>query len=147
GSISGVVYQDLNNSGHRDLLPTAEPGLNDWPVGIDDPLCSCSRLVRTPNTGDLGTYTISGLTAGVQYRVYTLSSTAWAQTQPADPLGYTIVLPLSGSSIGNDFGEKQVSFNVPALTASARWLLAFLLLGLGFTQLARRPIQKPHPRG
>ena len=120
GSISGTVYQDLNqNGGNDDSSPQS-----GWTVK----LYRGSSLVRTTTSGSDGSYIFSvSLATGSQYTVCEAPpSGTWAQTQPppasdnvcsgAGELGkgyrFTPTSPLQQIS-GKDFGNVTSQLCIP----------------------------------
>src|SRR5262249_23163910 len=79
GSISGIVFNDLNNNGVKD---DSESGLSGWTVYLDGnnngQLDSSETSVQSQ--GD-GSYTFTNLSAGTYY-VREVSQSNWVQTQP-----------------------------------------------------------------
>jgi hypothetical protein len=62
-NITGTVFNDSNNNGVKD---TGEPG---FPNAIVNAYLTGTTLVSTTTTSNLGTYTLTGLTAGTKYRL------------------------------------------------------------------------------
>ncbi len=62
-NITGTVFNDSNNNGVKD---TGESG---FPNAIVNAYLTGTTLVSTTTTSNLGTYTLTGLTAGTKYRL------------------------------------------------------------------------------
>lgn len=62
-NITGTVFNDSNNNGVKD---TGEPG---FPNAIVNAYLTGTTIVSTTTTSNLGTYTLTGLTAGTKYRL------------------------------------------------------------------------------
>ena len=77
GSVSGTVYQDLNQNGENDDSSTQ----SGWTVN----LYQGTTLVKTTTSGSGGFYTFAlQLATGSQYTVCEVPpSGTWAQTQPS----------------------------------------------------------------
>jgi len=112
GSVSGTVYQDLNQNGNNDdSSPQA-----GWTVH----LYKGATLVKTTTSGANGSYAFAlALAAGSQYTVCEVPpSGMWAQSQPAPasanvcsagaelPKGYQFTAAAASQQVtGNDFGN------------------------------------------
>jgi hypothetical protein len=98
GSVSGTVYQDGNANGQFD---NGEAGLGGWTVyadlngnGVFDP------GEPTVTTGNDGSYTLDGLTAGT-YTIRVVPQAGWTATTTAQ----TVTLAIGQNVTTEDFGE------------------------------------------
>src|SRR5690606_25251393 len=86
GTVSGLVWDDANGNGVRDLTPIVEPGSAGWTVYVDvngDRLAGPSEP-QAITIAD-GTFTISGVTPGTVTIVIQARS------------GWNVTSPISGS--------------------------------------------------
>jgi len=96
-SIAGMVWEDLNGDGTKDI---GELGLAGWTVNLEGP-------VTMSTTTDLsGTYLFSPLLAGT-YIVSEQIVAGWLQTAPPART-YTITLATNQFSSSNDFGNRNL---------------------------------------
>jgi hypothetical protein len=105
-SIAGVVYNDLNDNGSRQL---EEPGLGGWQVYIDhnDSGAYVAGDIYAI-TNSAGAFKLTGLTPGT-YIIREVPQAESTRTQPAGagPLGfYKVAVGLNGAIVGNDFGNS-----------------------------------------
>ena len=109
GSISGIVFKDLNKNGNKSL---SEPGLSSWTVyldldhnGVKDP------LEPTRTTDSSGKYSFVNLAPGTYY-VRELVRSGWTQTNHVGGASVTITNAniTAGKSLQVDFG------NIPTTT-------------------------------
>ncbi len=123
GSITGVVFNDLNNNGSKDGSETGLPG---WTVYLDGnnngQLDSSETSLQSQ--GD-GSYTFTNLSAGTYY-VREVSQSNWVQTQPT-AVGQVVVtdnvaaiLQTGVNQIGNhQFKLKSNGDGTPAATSAS----------------------------
>ena len=98
GTVSGVVYNDLNDDGVQD---NGEGGLQNWVVQ----LYNGSTLVATSNPTDAnGNYSISGVAPGT-YTLREVPQTGYTQTAPASPGTYSVTITAGGNVTGDNFGN------------------------------------------
>jgi hypothetical protein len=102
--ISGVVFNDLNQTGTRD---PGDPGLSGWTVFIDlhgDAQLHDDDPVAVTDAS--GGYTFSGLDPGT-YTVYEVVQDGWTQSAPA-PVFFTVnVVDSTTTTFLQDFGNFQ----------------------------------------
>lgn len=100
GSISGVVFEDLNLNGTQD---GPELGLDNWTVKLIK--MPDTMTVSTVNTGTGlgGAYTFTGLGPGT-YAVYEVLQAGYHRTVPT-AISYSISCDGSASYPGKDFGN------------------------------------------
>jgi hypothetical protein len=102
GSISGVVWNDLNSDGSR----SGEPGLPGWTVFLDqnsDGTISAGE--PTAVTGASGDYTLSNVPIGSNL-VREVIAVGWQATAPGT--GEQLVNVPNGTNVANiNFGNKQ----------------------------------------
>ncbi len=98
GSISGTLYNDLNNNGTRD---GGEPGLAGWLVKLS------GAQTGTATTDANGNYTFYNLFPGT-YTVAEQRGFGWAQTGPADTVYTVTVLNATRYFTGKDFGNRTI---------------------------------------
>jgi SdrD B-like domain len=113
GSISGVVFNDLNGNGVQDA---GEPGLTGWTVTATE------SVDLTTTTDSTGHFQITNVSSGT-WTVRVVSPAGWVQTTP-DPPGISV--GTSGDSPAGSFGFAQLS-EIPALGV---WGLGVLILAL-----------------
>lgn len=99
GSITGYVYNDLNNDGH---FTDGEPHL----AGRRVQLISGSTIVQTATTDESGAYSVSGICGGT-YTLKQILESGWTQTQPAGGLPYTITISNANALVNQNFGTYQ----------------------------------------
>ncbi len=110
GSVSGVVWNDLNGNGVRDLTSTggySDPGLSGWTVFVDlnaDKLASVGEPQGV--TGADGSYSLSGVLPG-SVSILVQSTVGWKGTAPITNMR-TIALKSGENAVGLDFGEAQL---------------------------------------
>ena len=117
GSISGVVFNDLNKNGGQDA---GEPGLTGWTVTATE------GVILTTTTDSTGHFQITNVTSGT-WTVRVVPPAGWVQTTP-DPPG--ILVGTSGDSPAGSFGFAQVS-EIPALGVWGLGVLILALAGIG----------------
>ncbi len=98
GSISGTLFNDLNNNGARD---GGEPGLAGWLVKLS------GTQTGTATTDANGAYTFYNLFPGT-YTVAEQKAFGWAQTGPVDTVYTVSVLNSTRNFTGKDFGNRAV---------------------------------------
>lgn len=110
GSISGVIWNDLNGNGVRNSAPTggfSDAGLSGWTVFIDQ---NGDKLLTTGEpqaiSGTDGSYTISGVTPGTVI-LLVQSMTGWKGTAPITN-ARTLALKSGENAVGYDFGETEL---------------------------------------
>lgn len=106
-NISGMKFNDLNNNGAKD---PGEPGLANWVITLKN---GTNAIVGTMNTLGDGSYKFSNLPADT----YTVSETlkpGWAQTYPAVPGTWTVVLA-GVDQTGKDFGNHIPLANISGM--------------------------------
>jgi hypothetical protein len=124
GSVSGLVFHDLNGNGSQDA---GEPGLVGWTVTATE-----GADVRSGTTDGTGHFTITNVPSGTR-EVRVVPPLGWMQTTP-DPPG--ILVGTSGDSPAGSFGFDEVP-NVPALGGLGGALLGLSLLA-GAAMVLRR---------
>jgi hypothetical protein len=97
GSISGIIYTDVNGNGVRD--PNENP-LSGWQVSVSGPLSF--NYTTTAN----GLYNFTNLPAG-SYTVSEVLQSGWAHTHPGGNGTYVINLAEMQVSENNDFANFQ----------------------------------------
>lgn len=123
GSISGVVFNDLNRNGTQD---SGEPGLVGWTVTATE------SVVDSTTTDATGHFQITNVSSGT-WVVRVVPPVGWAQTTP-DPAG--IPVGTSGDSPAGSFGFAEI-VAVPTLGAAGLGLL-LLLVGVAGLSVLRR---------
>lgn len=122
GTISGLIFNDVNRSGAKD---TGEQGLVGWTIKLT------GARTATVTSDSTGNYTFVSLAAG-QYTVSETVQSGWTQTVPVlpcqiwtkltkgcnvlsapTPTNYAVSLPAHGAITGKDFGNYQ---STPAQT-------------------------------
>jgi N-acetylglutamate synthase-like GNAT family acetyltransferase len=100
GAINGKKFNDIDGDGTDD--GGADPGLAGWTIELDKD--ANGTVDATTVTGPGGTYSFTGLTAGV-YRVREVGQAGWIQTtvNPGD-----VVVVSRTNSNGNDFGNFKL---------------------------------------
>lgn len=105
GSISGVVFNDLNGNGIQD---GGEPGMSGWKIilsgAVNDSIVSSSGGAFSFPDVPLGSYTLRQV-----------PRSAWAQTVPATPGGYSFTLSVSTTSFTGMFGNHAAGSSPFAL--------------------------------
>ena len=123
GSISGVVFADLNSDAARG---PDEPGVNDWELKLYD--LQGTGVIATTNTAGVdvngdgeidpvterGAFTFAGLLPGA-YEVRVTSKSGWTHTLPADG-GRTVNLDYAEQRTGVELGEW-----CPVSRVSGQW--------------------------
>ncbi|MBI5216489.1 MAG: hypothetical protein HY960_12130 [Ignavibacteriae bacterium] len=121
GSISGVVFNDLNGDGMKD---STETGLSNWLIRL-----SGSKNDSTVTDAN-GLYTFSNLDTGT-YIVYEDIKYQWKQTLPSSPGVYSITIFNSGQdfvdmNFGNHRTQKvKLSFTVSNFSGTSNRTLFF----------------------
>lgn len=104
GSVSGVVWNDLNANGVRDA---GDLGLAGWTVFVDvnsDRLLSAGEPQATSATD--GTYTLTGVLPG-SVSIMVQPTAGWRATAPLTN-SRTIALRSGDTASGLDFGEAEI---------------------------------------
>lgn len=110
GSISGVIWNDLNGNGVRDASPAggfSDVGLSGWTVFVDqngDKLLSPGEPQAVSGTD--GSYTISGVVPGT-VSLLVQSAAGWKGTAPITN-ARTLALKSGENAVGYDFGETEL---------------------------------------
>ncbi len=99
GSVSGVVFDDVNNNRTFD---SGEPKLSGWTLQL---LTQGSTTPQT-FTSDSNGFNITGLCNGT-YNLKEVLKPGWRQTLPTDQNGYTIVINNGNAITDKNFGNKQ----------------------------------------
>ncbi len=106
GSVSGTVYEDVNNNGTKDV---SEPGLSGWVVSLHADSANGTTL-QSFTTASGGAYTFL-VTPGTYYVKETLKA-GWQKNQPAGAAYTATVSGTSGSGTaivtGDDFGNFRL---------------------------------------
>jgi len=97
GSVSGVVFNDINGNGVQD---PSENGIGGVTVGL---YTSGGALVSTTTTAADGSYLFTGVTAGA-YSVRETDPSGFTSTTPND---VPVSVPAGGAAVAN-FGDRQV---------------------------------------
>jgi uncharacterized protein (DUF2141 family) len=106
GSISGMVYNDLNGNGSLD---TGEPGLSGITVYSDANNNGKLDTGELSNVTDSsGAYRLSNLSAGT-YKVREILQAGWTQTAPSNNFGHNVTLTDGQNQTGWKFGTKQIT--------------------------------------
>jgi protocatechuate 3,4-dioxygenase beta subunit len=107
GSVSGIVWNDLNENGNRETLPTAEPGLGGRVVFAD---MNANGFLDTTDpqttTKADGTYTISGIAPGT-ISIVDVVPAGWHATSPITSIR-SIVLKNGENALGINYGNAQL---------------------------------------
>ena len=113
-SISGVLFQDLNNNGIREAT---EPPLSNWSVYLDnDRNRQITAGEPTTTTAADGSYTFSGLFSG-QYNVSEVLPAQWEQTSPGAGN-----FPIKRISVTTTGTEGAFASDSPSLSADGRYV-------------------------
>jgi ELWxxDGT repeat protein len=115
-SISGTVFNDLNNNAKRD---TGEAGLAG--ITIYNDANNNSKLdagEKTTTTDANGLYTFLGLSSG-SYKIRQILQSGWVQTTPANNYGWTLTLATNQLLTGKDFGTRQTNVTPPPPTGAS----------------------------
>lgn len=100
GTISGVMFDDLNGNGTKD---SGEPGLQGWKINMT------GAKVDSVLTGTNGIYKFENLMLG-SYTVTDETRIGWRQTKPVPQNSYTINITQSGyAGINVDFGKFKLA--------------------------------------
>ncbi|MGB7001330.1 MAG: SdrD B-like domain-containing protein, partial [Halobacteriota archaeon] len=97
-SISGIKFNDLNGNGVKD---PGEPGLSGWTINLEQP---AGTVIKSTTTAADGSYTFTYLDPGT-YTVSEELQPGWAQTCPAAPGTYSVILT-DTSATDKDFGNR-----------------------------------------
>jgi len=123
-SLSGNVYNDLNDSGSQN---SGEPGLAGWTVNVLD---STNSVVASGLTDALGNYTIQNLGPG-SFTLAEVVQSGWTQTQPVSPNFYSFTTSSGVNIVGGIFGNFGSSVVPEPGTLS---LLGLAIAGIGFAR-------------
>lgn len=99
GSISGFVFNDVNNNG---VFDSNEAKLSGWTMQL---YSGTSTTPQTVTTNASGGFTFSGLCDG-SYRLAEVPQAGWKATVPTDANGYTISLS-GGAVVEKPFGNRK----------------------------------------
>ena len=109
GSVSGLVFDDLNDNGTQD---PGEPGLAGWTVA----LYNGGTFVASANTDSDGNYAINNVAPGT----YTLAEQlqgGYTETYPTAPGTYqNVTIKAGGALTGFDFGDILPALESIAVT-------------------------------
>ena len=100
--ITGEVYDDVSGSG---TLASGDSGLAGWTVELTNTSTNSTYTTTTDSNGD---YAFAGVPAGT----YTLSEvlqSGFAQTQPASPGTYALVIASGQVITGEEFGDHPTT--------------------------------------
>jgi hypothetical protein len=97
-SVSGNVYNDLNNSGFQN---SGEPGLAGWTVDVLD---ASNNVVGAALTDGLGNYTVPNIGPG-SFTLAEVVQSGWTQTQPVSPSYYSFTTTSGVNIVGGIFGN------------------------------------------
>ena len=126
GTVSGTVFNDLNNNG---LFDPGEPGLPGWKIRL------AGATSDSTITGAEGSYTFSSVPFG-SYQLTEASETLWTQTYP-ESLSYTVSLDNIDPSFSADFGIYSTTaygfsmtgswnmISLPLVTADPRKVIVY----------------------
>jgi protocatechuate 3,4-dioxygenase beta subunit len=104
GSISGVVYNDLNDDYTQD---SGDPGLAGWQVYIDlGNTGSYSTGDPTAYTDSSGTYSFTGIAAGT-YTIGVVGQSGYTTTEGSEE--WTVSVGTGEAVNGGSFGESQAT--------------------------------------
>jgi protocatechuate 3,4-dioxygenase beta subunit len=117
--VSGNVYNDTNGNGIRGAT---EPGLSGWTVEIRSP---SGGLVSSTVTDSSGNYSIDGIGPG-SWTVDEVVQSNWVQTQPSNPLTYSLSARSGTSVTGLNFGDHSATALSPTAVIDSQ--------GSGYTE-------------
>ena len=95
GSVTGLVFNDLNGDGVKDV---GETGVTDWKVKMNSSTFSDSLL-----TDDNGVYLFEDIFPA-SYTISLEMQTEWEQTVPLSPSTFTITMISGANSTDKNFG-------------------------------------------
>ncbi len=111
GSISGVVWDDVDGDGRRDVDPTTgaftDPGIAGWTIYLDldaNGVMGPSEPVAT--SGADGSYTFSAVAPG-SVKVVEAKPAGWTSTSPLSA-AYSFALKNGQNITGIDFGNRAL---------------------------------------
>jgi hypothetical protein len=104
-TIAGTKYEDTNADGDRD---SGEPALGGRTIKLDPATPGNAGDDLSATTAPDGSYSFSGLTPGVTYRVHDEGESGWTCSEPGSPCEYSVPTA-SGDGVigGNDFGAYR----------------------------------------
>jgi hypothetical protein len=106
-TITGVVYNDLNDDDNQD---SGDPGLAGWTVYIDlNGTGSYTSGDPTATTGSGGTYTFSGVAPGT-YTIGVVPQSGFSTTQGSEE--WTVSTVAGQTVNGGSFGESQATGSI-----------------------------------
>jgi hypothetical protein len=118
GTISGIVYNDLNSNAVHDA---GEPGLSGITVysdaDNDQVLDTTEPRAITNATGD---WANTNLPAGT-YKIRQVLQTGWTQTNPANGFGHNVTLASGQTNSGWSFGTHQSTQPTGGSIAGTVW--------------------------
>ena len=103
GSVSGLVFNDLNKNG---IMEATEPKLPGWTVSITSIANPQANATAVSDT--TGNFSIAGLCDG-SYTLKQTTQSGWVQTLPANTDPYTIAIASGNSVTNKDFGVVKAS--------------------------------------
>ncbi|MGE5234341.1 MAG: SdrD B-like domain-containing protein [Acidobacteriota bacterium] len=126
GTISGVVFHDLNANGLQD---GSEVGLANWTVTATQ-----GGTTDSATTDALGNFLITNVTSGT-WTVQVVPPVGWV---PTTPESVPVLVGTSGNSLAGSFGFALLP-EAPALDGAGATILALLLFGGALVVLRRFP--------
>jgi hypothetical protein len=110
-SVGGIVYNDLNGNGIRDV---GEPGLPGWTVNLT------GQVTASTITDDFGNYTFSSLPFGL-YTIAEAIQAGWTQTAPMSPPTYSVTIAGPTSLPNYHFGNSESGSTAISSVNSGNW--------------------------
>jgi len=105
GSVSGLIFNDINNNGTKDA---SESGLTGWSINIQELNGTFNQNTTTLETTG-SNYNFTGLCAGKTYRLSQDVQSGWRQTTPSNPGYHEFTITNGTPSEGKDFGNVKVT--------------------------------------
>jgi photosystem II stability/assembly factor-like uncharacterized protein len=99
GTVTGVVFNDINNNGTRDA---GEPGMSGWLVSLG------GAQSTSIFSGTNGEFTFSDLPLG-SYTLQVTIQRGWSQTSPTPQGSYSFGLNRGQSTFAGNFGNHSAS--------------------------------------
>jgi hypothetical protein len=136
GSVSGVVFNDLNGDGMQE---PGEPGLPGWTVN----LLSGPTVVGSAVSGANGSYTITNVAAGT-YTLAEVLMPGYTQTAPPPPGTYTVTVAVGQAVTGKNFGNvipvlQSITVTPPNPSVALGFTQQFVATGT-FSDHSNRPL-------